>query len=325
MGEYEQTLAEDQILVNTYLYGIVMVQYASYANTKYGDRLWTKALVTLLFCVDTFHSAVAIEAAWQFCVTNYTNPGILGSSFWSVTITPLCTAVSGLAGHLFLGHRAFRLTENKIIYSVILVLAFGSFGLGIASGIWGFQKSVPFVQSSSGPSLQTSLVAFWLSVQTLTNIVIAGSLSFMLSQFSPPFRNTDKIITRILRAILQTGLLAAFLSCCILITFFAAPKINFFALLVLPCGRIYSNAILDTLLSRTTTSGHVTEISLNQPKPNSIWVPPSLDRVRHKSFSLNNIQIKTEIYSDAPHRDDQDQDQDQTSNEGCSVVGAIAV
>ncbi|KAF9468773.1 hypothetical protein BDZ94DRAFT_540496 [Collybia nuda] len=301
MGNFDKTLGPVLIgiFVNTYLYGFVMFQFASYHNIRFNDPYWIKFPVGFLFVVDTFHSAVAIYLAWEFCVANYANPGALGVATWAYTFTPICTALIGFITHIFLGHRFFRLTKNKIAYFVTIVLSVLTFSLAMAAGIWALTNAISLNDILSSPPVYKSVVTSWLSLQTAQDAILAGSLGYSLSHCRPAFMAGESTNGRVLRGALQIGLFAFLFSLASLLGFLAGPSTSFYGMFAIPVGRVYSNVILDTLLSRKVIDSQTDEKPATRPTED-IWVPPAqTSSVSANSFSLHSIQVRTEVFSDA--------------------------
>ncbi|KAH7886537.1 hypothetical protein F5I97DRAFT_1003507 [Phlebopus sp. FC_14] len=247
MGLYDTTIGTllVGIFFNTYLYGLVTYQFAAYYRTKFNDRLATKCMVLFLFILDTFHSVSAIYMAWTYTVTNYDNPAALAVAEWPYTFTPIGTALAALVTQLFLGYRIWCLSENKFLYAVVIVMALPSFALGMACGIKAWIIKV----LSELPSI-TPLVIAWLAMQVAVDTFITVTLTIILMRSKTGFRKTDTVVNRLIRGAIQTGLFAGIFSLGDLITFTALPTTNLYGMFAIPIGRIYTNTLLDTLLTR---------------------------------------------------------------------------
>ncbi|KAA1467185.1 hypothetical protein DENSPDRAFT_230222 [Dentipellis sp. KUC8613] len=247
MGLYEKTLGTllVGIFFNTFLYGLVTYQFAAYWRIYFKDPLRIKLLVLSLFCIDTAHSASAIYMAWVYCVTNYNNPVALEVALWPYTFTPIATALAALLTQLFLAYRIMRLTENKYIYGGLVVLALVSFGLGMACGIRAW-----IIQVLAELSVLNNLVTAWLSMQVGTDLLITGLLAYSLLKSKSGFRRTDNVLNRLVRGAIQTGVFAGIFSLSDLATFLQYPDTNMYGMFAIPIGRIYTNTLLDTLLTR---------------------------------------------------------------------------
>ncbi|TFK34466.1 hypothetical protein BDQ12DRAFT_656863 [Crucibulum laeve] len=247
MGQYDKTLGVllVGIFVNTYLYGLVTFQFASYYGKKFNDPLWIKASVVALFVIDTFHSASVVYMAWEYCVTNFTNPAILGVALWPYTFTPIGTAMAALITHLFLGLRIYRMMKNKYVSGILLVLALASFATGVACGTKAW-----IIKDASKLGVLTTLVTCWLALQSIIDIMIASLITFILVKARTGYRQTNTVINRLIRGAIQTGFFAAVFALGDLFSFAISPNTNFYGMFAIPIGRIYTNTLMDTLNMR---------------------------------------------------------------------------
>ncbi|KAF9469788.1 hypothetical protein BDZ94DRAFT_1243263 [Collybia nuda] len=247
MGDFDMSVGVLLIglFFNTYLYGLVTYQFVVYANAKFNDPLWIKGVVWTLFVTDTLHSAVAVYAAWETCVTNYANPASLGVISWTIPFTAVATSVAAIITQFFLGHRVFVLTKNKYLFGIIGILSVLGFIFGVYAGV----KSGIIKEVAKFAPLKP-LVTCWLTFQTSADLLITFILSFVLGRSRTGFRKTDTIINRLIRGAVQTGLFASIFALADLFTFLLHPNTNLYAMFAYPIGRIYTNTLLDTLNAR---------------------------------------------------------------------------
>ncbi|KAG6919023.1 hypothetical protein DXG01_009733 [Tephrocybe rancida] len=213
MGAFDTTVGVLLLglFFNTYLYGLVTYQFMVYANTsllmeikEFKDPMWIKAIVGTLFVTDTLHSAVAVYAGWELCVTNYANPASLAFVSWTIPFTACATSVAAILTQYFLGHRVWILTKNKILVGLIGILSFLGFVFGIYAGV---RSGVIRDRSRTG------------------------------------FRKTDTIINRLIRGAIQTGLFASIFALADLFSFVLHGNTNLYAMFAYPIGRIYTNSL----------------------------------------------------------------------------------
>ncbi|KAF8971743.1 hypothetical protein BDZ97DRAFT_1913654 [Flammula alnicola] len=233
------------LFFNTYLYGLVTYQFLVYKNTKFNDAPWIKAIVGILFVVDTAHSMVAVYSAWNTCVTNYNNPASLATVGWTIPFTAVATSVAAIFTQIFLGHRVFKLTRSTAIVAVIGIFSFVGFVFGVYSGV----RSGIINEVKNFDPL-TPFVITWLSCQTCADLLITVVLSVVLARARTGFRKTDTVINRLIRGAIQTGLFASLFALADLFSFVLHRNTNLYAMFAYPIGRIYTNTLLDTLNSR---------------------------------------------------------------------------
>lgn len=305
MGTYDGVLGPLVlgVFLNTYTYGVVGFQYANYQEIPFKDPLWIRLPVLVMFLLDTFQSASAVYMAWNLCVTNYDNPAVMQAALWTYSLIPICAGISGVITHIFLSHRIFVLTGRNVTYGIVGALSFITFGLAVSAGGLGLAERISATSILSGSDLYRTLLVAWLSVQTFTDLFVAGSLAYTLSHIPAFMSHLPSPFERILRGVLQTGSAAFLVSLLGLVVFVASPTTNAYLVFILALGRLYSNSILDTLLARPKpvavsnlqVSAHVKSKSSTR----GIWVPTSSNPAQTtNSFSLNSIHIRTEVFSD---------------------------
>ncbi|KAJ7314983.1 hypothetical protein DFH08DRAFT_894350 [Mycena albidolilacea] len=253
MGKYDTDVGPILlgVFLNTYLYGLVTNQYINYVNHKFNDPAWIRAIVIILFVLDTTHSAVGIYAAWDLCVTNFNNPNIIGTLGWTIPFTAIAMANSGVVTQVFLIHRVFKLTKSKWLVVFLATLSIGGYVcVWIATVKGGIMKEMA---SSSRQILL--LVIGWLALFCTVDLLITAILIFVLVHSKTGFRHTDTIINRLIRGAIQTGLFVSMFALGDMFSFIFAPHTSFYMMFAYPIGRIYTNTLLDTLNARMVFYG----------------------------------------------------------------------
>ncbi|KAJ7824546.1 hypothetical protein B0H14DRAFT_2823645, partial [Mycena olivaceomarginata] len=232
--------------VNTYLYGLVTNQYMNYVNHRFNDPAWIRAIVIILFVLDTTHSAAGIYAAWDLCVTNFNNPNILGTVDWTMPFTTIAMATSGVVTQTFLIHRVFKLTKNKWLVVFLATLSIGGYVCAWIGAVKGGNMKEVGKLSQILPLVTSGCLALFCIV----DLLITAILIFVLVHSKTGFRHTDTIINRLIRGAIQTGLFTAMFALSDLFCFIFAPHTTFDMMFAYPLGRIYTNSLLDTLNAR---------------------------------------------------------------------------
>jgi len=191
MGAFDTTVGVLFIGIsfNTFLYGLVAYQFLVYKNTKFNDPLWIKSVVAALFAIDTVHSAVAIYAGWQTCVTNYGNPASLAEVGWTIPFTAVATSCAAVITQFFLSHRVYKLTNSIPVVAVLGLLSLLGFVFGVYAGV---DSGVINEVKNFAPL--TPFVICWLGFSTAADLAITFVLSFVLSRSRTGFRKTDTIV-----------------------------------------------------------------------------------------------------------------------------------
>ncbi|KAG9312382.1 hypothetical protein JVU11DRAFT_6759 [Chiua virens] len=239
-------------------------------------------MVLFLFVLDTFQSISAIYMAYYYTVKNYCNPDALAFGIWPYGFTPLGTALAAFVTQIYLGFRIWRLAGNKLLSAVVPILAIPSLVMGVTVGIQAIVIGVIAKMERLTP-----LVTAWLSLQVITDAYITITLVIIFVRWRGGFRKTDTILNRLIRGAIQTGLLAGIFSICDLAAFVALPRMYLYSTFAIPIGRIYTNTLMDTLLTRQRIRADmVSTYEMNRVTAPIAWLPADTN-------ALHTIQLKT--------------------------------
>ncbi|TFK20007.1 hypothetical protein FA15DRAFT_673921 [Coprinopsis marcescibilis] len=233
------------VFVNTYLYGIVTLQYATYLTTKFQDPLWIKFTVLMLFLLDTVHSSSLIWMVWVYTVENFGNYAGLLIPIWPYPLTIVVTALTAFVTQFFLSYRIFRLTKGRVMYFITIFIELVTLALGFVCAVKAW--SIRLATELAG--LRPYLTA-WLCLEMAIDVVICGMLLYTLGESRTGFAKSDTVIRRLMRAAIQTGCFAGIFAAITLILFLTKGDTQLFSMFGIPIGRVYSNTLMDTILCR---------------------------------------------------------------------------
>ncbi|KAJ6521396.1 hypothetical protein DFH09DRAFT_1192901 [Mycena vulgaris] len=300
MGEYDTVVGVLLLglFFNTYLYGICTYQFLVYVQAKFKDSWWIRFVVGSLFITDTIHSAVAIYAGWETCVTNYANPASLAYVGWTIPFTAVATSFTAILTQIFLGHRVYLMTDSKPLFALIGALSVLGFLFGCIAGIKSgiinevakFAPLAPYVTS-------------WLAFQTSADLLITLCLTFTLARSKTGFRITDSIINRLIRCTIQTGLFASIFALADLFSFLLHRNTNLYAMFAYPIGRIYTNTLLNTLNSRANMKLHDTVVDSDNLRL-------STQTLSRTHVSTGSIYVRKDVVTDSMNIDDRSEVED---------------
>ncbi|TFK77451.1 hypothetical protein BDN72DRAFT_953886 [Pluteus cervinus] len=297
MGEFDLVVGVLLLglFFNTYLYGLVTYQFLVYHNTKFNDPLWIRSVVGTLFVTDTLHSAIAVYAGWDMCVTNYGNPASLGYVGWTIPFTAVATSVAAIVTQFFLGHRVYVLTKNMVITGIIATLSTLGFIFGVYAGIRSGVINEVAKFAPLGP-----FVICWLGFQTGADLLITLVLTAVLSQSRTGFRRTDTIINRLIRGAIQTGLFVSLFALGDLFSFLLHRNTNLYAMFAYPIGRIYTNTLLDTLNTRAELKGNRAIDVESDLQSTGAYRLQAQSQTIAGTHTVHSIQVQKETVTDAP-------------------------
>ncbi|RXW16288.1 hypothetical protein EST38_g9569 [Candolleomyces aberdarensis] len=209
MGEFSSTLGAllVAVFINTYLYGVVSFQYASYYSSKFQDPRWVTLTIGALFVTDTFHSISIIYMAWVYAV--------------------------------------LILTRKYIIYVPLVAIAVGAFVGGMIVGI-----KVWLADTMMELSSVNKVLTFWLTAKAALDVSIAVILLYTLNASKTGMRKSDKVLNRLMRTSVQTGVCTSVFAILCMVLFLVKPGTQYYLMFGLPIPRVYTCTLLDTLISR---------------------------------------------------------------------------
>jgi len=133
-------------------------------------------------------------------------------------------------------------------------------------------------------------VTSWLAVQVVADIFIAGTLITIFCRSRTGFRKTDTLLQRLIRGAIQTSVFAGIFPIGDLVSFAIVPHLNFHGMFSIPIGRIYTNTLMDTLLTREVLRSE--RSGTYDTGPNG-WEAPTTELVDGATRSTN-IRLKVQ-------------------------------
>ncbi|KAJ7657591.1 hypothetical protein B0H17DRAFT_1213437 [Mycena rosella] len=194
---------------------------------------------------------------------NFTNPNVVASkicnysiadelngprylvSLWPYPFTALVTALLALINQTFQSWRIYVLTQSKILFGFLLAAGLAACGMGVAAAI----QSWIFSELAKLAALQP-VVEGNLALQCAIDVIITVVLCTMYSKSKTSFTRTDQVLNRLMRTAVQSGLFTAVFALGTLLSFRISPGTYMIALFALPIGRIYTQTLMDHLISR---------------------------------------------------------------------------
>lgn len=284
------------VSLNTYFYGIVTFQYISYHVTKFNDPWYIRALVFSLLSLDTAESVGIVYMAWIYNSQLYSDPMALPNPTKLFAWTNISFSITALLVQTFLSYRIYRLKGSMIGVSITCFLAIVSFILGVVIAV-----SVTRLRSLAEAVTLGSITIVWLCLEIIVDWINAGALTIILLRSRTGLHRSNRIINRLIRASLQTGLFATTFTTVSLILFLKYPNTQLFSILGLPLGRLYSATIMDTLLvrrrlrqivrGRRTATSSIWMLESEPRKPRTDSFPRSIRNTFRSDQSANGVDL----------------------------------
>ncbi|EIW80399.1 hypothetical protein CONPUDRAFT_144497 [Coniophora puteana RWD-64-598 SS2] len=241
MGKYDDTLGVLllAVVLNAYLYGVVMSQFFRYCQADINDHRALRYLLNSVLIVDTTFTALTIYGIWSIFIAHNSDSIVVAQQSWSIQTLPIATAWSTVAMHLFFTRRLWRLTSNKIWALVAVSLAICTFVLGMTFAI----RALAVGANLEGASLEKtkSVYLSWLVATLVSDGFITGSLSIALLQArTVGFSKASHVAQQLLRGAIQTGVCAGIITLGSLLSYIFQPNTFLALLFAVPSGRVYT-------------------------------------------------------------------------------------
>lgn len=227
------------------LHGVSCVQ-AVYYFTHQTDQWRTKLLVAAVMVFDTVHQALITHSIYTYMVTHYGVPEKLGLLVWSLIVEVLFNGFIAVLVQSFLTVRIWKLSGHSILLTGFTVLLVAGEFISVVAFTWLALKMDTFTELATLQSL--SIVVNVLAAAG--DVLIAGSLCYLLHSSRTGFQRSDSMINRLILFTVNTGLLTSLCALASLISITAAPTTFLYIPFFFCIGRLYTNSLLATLNAR---------------------------------------------------------------------------
>ncbi|KAG6819430.1 hypothetical protein H0H93_011957 [Arthromyces matolae] len=99
------------------------------------------------------------------------------------------------------------------------------------------------------------------ALSTAADILIAGSLCYMLHRARTGFKKSDSMINKLMLFVVNTGVLTSMCAVASLVCLIASPLTLAYATFYFCIGRLYTNSFLATLNARKAITGKTDDVS----------------------------------------------------------------
>lgn len=231
------------------LFGALSVQVYVYYLGLSNDPPHRKALVYSVYAAELAQTILYTKMAFQEFATGFGNdPGLeeIGLLWFAA---PVLTAIVAFVVQMFYAYRIKTFTQSYFIPIVVTLLALLQLAGGIAEGVIG-QKISLF---SSNLALEKIYISsgVWNGCSAACDLLIAASMTYLLSRRKTPWKSTQRLIQRVTRLIVATGALTAAVSIINLILFvLPGNHPTYYQTTTAILGKMYSNSMMVVLNSR---------------------------------------------------------------------------
>ncbi|KAG7097839.1 hypothetical protein E1B28_005155 [Marasmius oreades] len=180
---------------------LVYIYYLAFPN----DRTAVKAIVYGLYLVETVQLGMITYDAFQTFVIGFGRLDALNevNMLWFD-----CCVIDGAVASVvqtFFAYRIFLLSKSKLLTSVIVLISLMQLGGAITAAVK--DETVSVFSEVRGNFIAVSLS---LGGSAACDVMIAISMTYVLSRYDTSFRDTRDFLRRIIRLTMETGSLTAY-------------------------------------------------------------------------------------------------------------------
>ncbi|KAF8509860.1 hypothetical protein BU17DRAFT_55863, partial [Hysterangium stoloniferum] len=231
-------------IINVFFYGIMVVQCYLYFLWYKKDRNWIKAVVLLLLFLDTLSTIFDILMTYDYLVLSFGNFIAIGIVNVGIAPYPLLTGITSWIVQSFFAWRISVLTNTVWFSAGIFFLSVVQMLASIATAVWG-----EIVHQLAELTKVKSAALIWLVGSVATDLGITIILVVYLRRRKTGFSSTDDIVSKIIRATVQTGLLTSACALAVVIAYLVSNTSMHLAFGV-PLSKLYTNSLMSTLNMR---------------------------------------------------------------------------
>ncbi|KAF7358205.1 hypothetical protein MVEN_00869000 [Mycena venus] len=233
------------VLLNTMLYGVMIVQAFLYYSRYKADRPWFRYLVLYLVIAETANWVCDVGLIYEPLILRWGNPEALVISPILLRADAVLTVLISTPIQAFIAWRIHVVTRSYILPGMILLLAVVSLGGGIAT-----TTIVTLHPAFASFGNFRAEVVTWLVSSTACDVLLTASLVYSLWIRKTNVISTDSYINKIIRLTVQTGLITAAAALLDMILFLTIPNSSLNFMFDFPLSKLYTNALISTLNAR---------------------------------------------------------------------------
>ncbi|KAJ7635306.1 hypothetical protein FB45DRAFT_911243 [Roridomyces roridus] len=233
------------LLLNTTLYGVMLVQMLMYFTRYKRDPRWFRWLAIYLLVAETANVVFDIGLVYEPLIFRYGTLRVLTISPLMLRPDAAVTVAISTPIQLFIAWRVKVLTQKSLIPALISILAIAS----LAGGISVTVNVSLHPEYADFPNFNPYVIT-WLSTTAACDVCLSAALIYSLYTRKTGVGPTDRYVDRIIRLTVQTGSITAVTALLDLLVFLLKPNTTLNFIWDFPLSKLYTNALLSTLNAR---------------------------------------------------------------------------
>lgn len=268
------------VMIATPLFGLTCAQVMYYMREYPGDMLGMKILVYGLWTFDTLITVVSVQFMYKYLVQGHMDPLALTKLEPTGPLEYMFAAIVVLTVQLYYLRTIWILLGRKFyklpVVGTLVVLAFVSFGFGIANCAIGFvDPTLPGVyQRTRVPASVQPVTA------SVTDVCITVCLCWALHNENTGLNRTDTLVRKLMVYAINRGILTSVIQVGQAVAYLAANTTLFYwSMFHFPASKVYVNSVMAILNARH---------HMQDRKKSSVRMPSAVGR-NSRSIPLQNL------------------------------------
>ncbi|KAI0687621.1 hypothetical protein BC835DRAFT_1522769 [Cytidiella melzeri] len=228
------------------LFGISIMQLYRYSMANNRDHLAIKLSVYIVFLLDVFQAIVVAAQGWYTMLSGWGRPVALIQLNWTFGAVPAVTGIVAAWVQIFYAWRIYKLSQWNVLPAFIVAVALMQCAAALSITV-----GIPSLGDVTDLHIMYRRTIVWLGGAFAADVIIAVVMLFLLlSVRRSKFAHTQRIINRLIRLTVETGVVTATCALMELIMFQVIPTTNLHLFFAAMLAKIYYNALMTSLNSR---------------------------------------------------------------------------
>ncbi|KAJ7134016.1 hypothetical protein C8R43DRAFT_1022196 [Mycena crocata] len=252
------------VLVNSLLFGVVLMQWVSYWGNNFKDSWYIQVLVYWTMFLDTAHTCISWEYIWMYTVRNFGDFDTLVASHWEYDSGPIFIILCALPTQCFLAWRIRKLLERAPYHLGNLLFGM-TMTLAVIQGIFGLYMSSSLligVTTTAGYLKFVKIAVAWESFAIATDTTIMLSSVGTLLWRRTGFRHTNNLLMNMIIVSVECAIPVTLFTVGHMAGVVASPTTAIHQLFAWSQARLYSNTLFVNLNARAKFRAK-TDVSYN--------------------------------------------------------------
>ncbi|KAI0077144.1 hypothetical protein K474DRAFT_1707581 [Panus rudis PR-1116 ss-1] len=235
--------------VGLVFYGLTVAQAVVYSHHAADDPKWMKIIVILVILFDSLHATMLIRVIVYYGFVISDDLEAMAWTNWTYALGNVCNTLIVFLVQCFYIRRIWLLSAGSvslICISAFLVLSRLGFFIVLSAFTFQHRQWVTFHQSRT----LSALVDVSGSIALATDSWLSLCILYFLRKNRARFQRTEGILRWLMIYTVNTGLLSAIISTCVLVSFAKLQQSLLFVGFLLLEGRLSANSIFGILNAR---------------------------------------------------------------------------